>query len=41
MAVLKDKNYRNYAIRKPKNINHIYAINNWAKKTTLEKLNYK
>lgn len=38
MAVLKDKNYRNYAIRNPKNINHIYAINNWAKKTTLEKL---
>ena len=41
MAVLKDKNYRNYAIRKPKNINHIYAINNWAKKITLKKLNYK
>lgn len=39
MVVLKDKYYRNYAIRKPKNINQIYAINDWAKKTTLEKIN--
>ena len=38
MAVLKDKNYRNYAIRIPKNINQIYEINNWAKKTTLKKI---
>jgi 1-deoxy-D-xylulose-5-phosphate reductoisomerase len=38
MDVLKDKNYRNYAIRNPKNINQIYTINNWAKKTTLKKI---
>jgi len=38
LNVLKDKNYRKYAIRKPKNINQILTINNWAKKTTLEKI---
>ena len=39
MSVLKDKNYTKYAIRKPKSINQILTINNWAKKTTLEKIN--
>ena len=38
MSVLKDKNYKKYAIRKPKNINQILTINNWAKKTTLSKI---
>ena len=39
MSVLKDKNYTKYAIRKPKNINQILTINDWAKKTTMEKIN--
>jgi 1-deoxy-D-xylulose-5-phosphate reductoisomerase len=38
MNVLKDKNYKKYAIRNPKNINQILTINDWAKKTTLEKV---
>ncbi len=38
MSVLKDKNYKKYAIRRPKNINQILTINNWAKKTTLSKI---
>ena len=39
MSVLKDKNYTKYAIRKPKNINQIITIKDWAKKTTMEKIN--
>ncbi len=38
MSVLKDKNYKKYAIRTPKNINQILTINDWAKKTTLRKI---
>ena len=38
MSVLKDKNYKKYAIRSPKNINQITTISNWAKKTTLKKI---
>ena len=38
MSVLKDKNYKKYAIRRPKNINQILTINNWAIKTTLSKI---
>ena len=38
MSVLKDKNYKKYAIRRPKNINQILTINNWARKTTLSKI---
>ena len=37
MAVLKDRNYRKYAIRKPININVIQLINDWAKELTLKK----
>ena len=38
MTILKDRNYKKYAIRTPKNISEIYKINNWAKKITLDKL---
>ena len=38
MTTLNDRNYRKYAIRKPKNINQILTINNWAKLTTLNKI---
>ena len=38
MSVLKDKNFKKYAIRSPKNINQITTISNWAKKTTLKKI---
>ena len=38
MTILSDRNYRKYAIRKPKNINQILTINNWAKRTTLNKI---
>ena len=31
MNVLKDKNYKKYAIRRPQNINQILTINDWAK----------
>ena len=33
MSVLNDKNYKKYAIRKPKNINHIIKIDKWARET--------
>ena len=32
MAILKDRNYKKYAIRKPKNINQIVEIDNLVKK---------
>ena len=38
MTILSDRNYRKYAIRRPKNINQILTINNWAKITTLNKI---
>ena len=36
MIILNDRNYRKYAIRKPKNIEEIYNIDKWARKTTFE-----
>ncbi len=38
LGILKDRYYKKYAIRRPKNISQILEINNWAKKTTLKKL---
>ncbi len=38
MSVLSDRNYKKYAIRKPKNLNQITIIDSWARKITLEKL---
>ena len=37
MNILNDRNYRKYAIRKPKNINHINKIDNWVKNIILKK----
>ena len=37
--VLRDRNYRKYAIKKPKTINHILDIDTWAKKKILNKFN--
>ena len=34
--ILDDRNYRKYAIRKPKNIKEIIEINNWARENTLK-----
>ena len=34
MIILKDKNYKKYAIKKPKNINQIYLIDLWARSVT-------
>ena len=34
MAILKDRNYKKYAIKRPKNINQINEIDIWARKTT-------
>ena len=36
MVILKDVNYRKYAIKKPKNIKQIYQIDRWARETTLK-----
>ena len=34
--VLKDKNYKKYAIYKPTNLMNIYTIDQWSRTTTLE-----
>ena len=39
MTILNDRNYKKYAIRKPKNINQINKIDFWAKQKTKEKIN--
>ncbi len=36
MRILDDRNYKKYAIRKPKNINEIVEIDNWARNKTLK-----
>ncbi len=38
MKILSDRNYRKYAIKKPKNINEIIKIDNWARSTAVKKL---
>ena len=38
MTILNDRNYKKYAIRKPKNINQINKIDFWAKQKTKEKI---
>ena len=38
MSILKDRNYKKYAIREPKNIYHINNIDLWAKEKTREKI---
>ena len=41
MTILNNRNYKKYAIRKPKNINQIKEIDEWARRLTLEKINNK
>ena len=38
MAILRDRNYKKYAIRKPKNIKQINKIDNWARQITINKI---
>ena len=37
-SILNNRNYRKYAIRNPKNINQIYTIDQWARETTINKI---
>lgn len=39
MVILKDDNYKKYAIKKPININQIYTTDLWARSITLKKIN--
>ena len=39
MDILNDRNYKKYAIRRPKNINDIDRIDNWTRKAILKKIN--
>ena len=39
MKIMKDRNYKKYAIRKASNLHEIKVIDKWAKKTIMEKLN--
>ena len=39
MDILNDRNYKKYAIRRPKNINEINKIDNWTRKAILKKIN--
>ena len=39
LIVLKDRNYKKYAIKKPKNIDQIFKISEWTKKVLMNKLN--
>ena len=41
MTILNDRNYKKYAIRKPKNINQINEIDAWARQKTLDKIKLK
>jgi len=40
-SLLRDKNYKKYAIKKPKNINEILIIDSWAREKVLKKVNIK
>ena len=40
-SLLRDKNYKKYAIKKPKNINEILIIDSWARTTILKKVKNK
>ena len=35
MSILKDRNYKKYAIRKPININQIIKVDSWARYETM------
>ena len=38
MKILRDRNYKKYAIRKPKSVKEIIKIDEWARKNTIEKI---
>ena len=39
ITILNNRNYKKYAIRKPKDLKQIIKINSWAKLKTIEKIN--
>ena len=41
MAIIKDSNYKKYAVKNPSNIKQIYQIDFWARSTTINKINKK
>ena len=41
LSTLRDRNFRKYAIREPKNIDQIYKIDNWARTLILKKIEKK
>tara|TARA_B100000575_G_C23098830_1_gene633891 strand:- start:204 stop:1367 length:1164 start_codon:yes stop_codon:yes gene_type:complete len=38
MTILKDENFKKYAIKRPKNIKQIYLIDNWARTLAMKKI---
>ena len=38
LSVMKDRNYKKYAIKEPKNINQILIIDEWAREVTFQKI---
>ena len=38
LKILNDRNYKKYAIKRPKNINEIIKIDNWARNNIIKKL---
>ena len=38
MNILKDSNFKKYAVKKPQNINQIYLIDNWARSLVMKKV---
>ena len=41
LSTLRDRNFRKYAIREPKNIDQIYKIDNWARTLIIKKIEKK
>jgi len=41
LQVLKDRNYRKYAIKEPKNIKEIFQVDKWSRNTVYKKINIK
>ena len=41
MAIIKDSNYKKYAVKNPSNIKQIYQIDFWARSITINKINKK
>jgi 1-deoxy-D-xylulose-5-phosphate reductoisomerase len=41
MAIIKDSNYKKYAVKNPSNIKQIYQIDFWARRITINKINKK